>query len=82
MAADEGEADLIVIGAQLRVYGGQPFLGHGVEWLLEYSHQTVVVVVLPLAEGESATAPAATTADDAEDDSGVTAGARVGSAAG
>jgi nucleotide-binding universal stress UspA family protein len=51
-AADETGVDLIVVGAQLRSYAGQPFLGHGVEWLLEHSDQTVVVVVLPLQEGE------------------------------
>lgn len=51
-AADETGVDLIVLGAQLRSYADQPFLGHGVEWLLEHSRQTVVVVVLPLQEGE------------------------------
>jgi Kef-type K+ transport system membrane component KefB len=58
IAADEAGADLIVLGARLRAYAGQPFLGHGVEWLLEHSSQTVVVVVLPLEEGAAETAAA------------------------
>ncbi len=47
LAADEAGTDLLILGAQLRSYAGEPFLGHGVEWLLEHSPQTVVVVVLP-----------------------------------
>ncbi|CAN5505438.1 cation:proton antiporter [soil metagenome] len=57
-AADESGVDLIVLGAQLRSYGGHPFMGHGVEWLLEHSEQTVVVVLLPLQEGEGTGTPA------------------------
>ena len=50
IAAEESGVDLLILGAQLRSYGGEPFLGHGVEWLLEHSTQTVAVVVLPLVD--------------------------------
>ncbi len=45
--AAEQEADLIVLGAQLRTHEGQPFLGHGTEYVLEHAEQTVIVVVFP-----------------------------------
>lgn len=45
-AADDRGADLIVLGAQLRTHeDGQPFLGHGTEFVLEHADQTVVVAV-------------------------------------
>lgn len=44
--ARERRSDLIVLGATLRTGDdGQPFLGHGAEYLLEHAPQTVVVVV-------------------------------------
>ena len=45
--ADQRGADTIVVGAELRSDGDLPFLGHGVEYLLDRAPQTVVVVVLP-----------------------------------
>jgi Kef-type K+ transport system membrane component KefB/nucleotide-binding universal stress UspA family protein len=45
--ADETAADLIVLSSQVRAVNGRPFLGHGVEYLLEHARQTVVVVVFP-----------------------------------
>jgi Kef-type K+ transport system membrane component KefB/nucleotide-binding universal stress UspA family protein len=44
--ADE-DADLVVIGADLRQLDGGPFLGHGVERVLEQCDATVVVVATP-----------------------------------
>ena len=54
ITAEETGADLLVLGAKVRSYSGQPFLGHGIEYLLEHTQQTVMVVVFPgrLAEGE------------------------------
>ncbi len=54
ITAHETGADLLVLGAKVRSYSGQPFLGHGIEYLLEHAEQTVVVVVFPaqLADGE------------------------------
>ena len=54
ITAVETGADLLVLGARVRSYWGQPFLGHGIEYLLEHTEQTVIVVVFParLAEGE------------------------------
>jgi Kef-type K+ transport system membrane component KefB/nucleotide-binding universal stress UspA family protein len=54
ITADEEGADLLVLGAKVRSYSGQPFLGHGIEYLLEHSDQTVIVVVFParLSEAE------------------------------
>ena len=46
-AADEQDADLIVLGASLRQSGTRPFLGHGAEYVLDHAHQTVALVVLP-----------------------------------
>ncbi len=45
--ANEIEADLIVVGAQLRVLDGRPSLGTNVEHVLEHAPQTVVAVVMP-----------------------------------
>jgi hypothetical protein len=35
------------LASNLRQFTGRPFLGHGVEYLLEESETTVVVVTLP-----------------------------------
>ena len=45
--AGEIEADLIVLGAQLRNLDGRPSLGPNTEHVLEHATQTVVVVVMP-----------------------------------
>ena len=47
--ADEIEADLIVLGAQLRNLDGEgrPSLGPNAEHVLEHANQTVVAVVMP-----------------------------------
>ncbi|MEM7340700.1 MAG: cation:proton antiporter [Actinomycetota bacterium] len=45
--ANEIEADLIVIGAQLRNLDGRPSLGPNAEHILEHAPQTVVAVVMP-----------------------------------
>ena len=45
--AGEIEADLIVLGAQLRNLDGRPSLGPNTEHVLEHAPQTVVVVVMP-----------------------------------
>jgi nucleotide-binding universal stress UspA family protein len=45
--ANEIEADLIVLGAQLRNLDGRPSLGPNTEHVLEHALQTVVVVVMP-----------------------------------
>ncbi|MEL7156319.1 MAG: cation:proton antiporter [Actinomycetota bacterium] len=45
--ANEIEADLIVLGAQLRNLDGRPSLGPNTEHVLEHAAQTVVVVVMP-----------------------------------
>ena len=39
--------DLLVLAANLRQFTGRPFLGHGVEYLLEECRSTIVVVTLP-----------------------------------
>jgi len=46
-AAQEAEADLVVMGATVRLVEGRPFLGHTVEHVLAHTDATVVVVVLP-----------------------------------
>jgi Kef-type K+ transport system membrane component KefB len=46
-AAREVEADLIVLGATVRRLHGRPFLGHNVEYILDHSEVTVVVVTTP-----------------------------------
>jgi Kef-type K+ transport system membrane component KefB len=45
--AREREVDLLVVAANLRQLSGRPFLGHGVEELLEEAEATVVVVTAP-----------------------------------
>ncbi len=45
--ATELEADLIVLGAQLRNLDGRPSLGTTTEYVLEHAPQTVVAVVMP-----------------------------------
>jgi nucleotide-binding universal stress UspA family protein len=45
--AREKHADLLVLAANLRQFTGRPFLGHGVEYLLEEAPSTVVVVTAP-----------------------------------
>ena len=39
--------DLLVLAANLRQFTGRPFLGHGVEYLLEEAPTAVVVVTVP-----------------------------------
>lgn len=46
-AARTEQADLVVLGAQLRNVDGRPFIGHTVETVLERSDATVVVVAQP-----------------------------------
>lgn len=46
-AADEWQADTIVIGTTVRPSESRPFLGHGTEWLFEHARQTVIGVVFP-----------------------------------
>jgi Kef-type K+ transport system membrane component KefB/nucleotide-binding universal stress UspA family protein len=46
-AVAEVGADLVVLGARVRISGGEPFLGHGVEYLLEHADATVLVFVMP-----------------------------------
>ena len=46
------DADLIVISTRARAVEGQPFLGHGPEYLLEHAPQTVLAVIFP-PEGEA-----------------------------
>ncbi len=45
--AREQAVDLVVLASNLRQFSGRPFLGHGVEYLLERCESTVVVVTLP-----------------------------------
>jgi Kef-type K+ transport system membrane component KefB len=45
--ARERAVDLVVLAANLRQFSGRPFLGHGVEYLLEQCESTVLVVTLP-----------------------------------
>ncbi len=45
--ARERQVDLLVVAANLRQLSGRPFLGHGVEELLEEAEATVVVVTAP-----------------------------------
>ena len=45
--ANEIEADLIVLGAQLRNLDGHPSLGPTTEHVLQHASQTVVAVVMP-----------------------------------
>ncbi|MGH9103067.1 MAG: cation:proton antiporter [Acidimicrobiales bacterium] len=52
-AARDVGADLIVIGTQVRLTEGHPFLGHTVEHVLEHADPTAVVVALPKATQDS-----------------------------
>ena len=47
------QADLVVLGAQLRNVDGRPFIGHTVETVLERSDATVVVVAQPRVREEA-----------------------------
>ncbi|MHB1853688.1 MAG: cation:proton antiporter domain-containing protein [Acidimicrobiales bacterium] len=47
-AAEEAQADLVVMGSTVRLVDQRPFLGHTVEHILEHAAATVVVVVLPV----------------------------------
>jgi Kef-type K+ transport system membrane component KefB/nucleotide-binding universal stress UspA family protein len=51
--ADAVGADAIFLGTEVRSLEGQPFLGHGTEYLLEHAHQTVLVLVFPAADEPS-----------------------------
>lgn len=51
--ADAVGADAIFLGAQVRSVAGQPFLGHGTEYLLEHARQAVLVLVFPAADEPS-----------------------------
>lgn len=51
-AAGDVGADLIVLGARVRSHEGEPFLGHGVEYVLEHASQTVMALILPSGERE------------------------------
>jgi nucleotide-binding universal stress UspA family protein len=44
------DADAIFLGTQVRSVEGQPFLGHGTEYLLEHARQAVLVLVFPAAD--------------------------------
>lgn len=57
-AADEWDADTIVLATSVRTADGRPFLGHGTEWLLEHAAQRVIAVVYPAEapEGEHGSA--------------------------
>jgi Kef-type K+ transport system membrane component KefB len=50
----EQHVDLLVLAANLRQFTGRPFLGHGVEYLLEQAPTTVVVVTAPPGWGTAA----------------------------
>jgi nucleotide-binding universal stress UspA family protein len=45
--ARQRRVDLLVLAANLRQLSGRPFLGHGVEYLLQECESTVVVVSVP-----------------------------------
>ncbi len=51
--ADAVGADAIFLGTQVRSLEGQPFLGHGTEYLLEHARQTVLVLAFPGGEESS-----------------------------
>jgi nucleotide-binding universal stress UspA family protein len=51
--ADSVDADAIFLGTQVRSVEGQPFLGHGTEYLLEHARQAVLVLVFPAADEPS-----------------------------
>ncbi|MDQ3972742.1 MAG: cation:proton antiporter [Actinomycetota bacterium] len=49
-AGKEIGADLLVLGARMRSAGDKPFMGHGVEYVLEHAEQTVLVILFPVEE--------------------------------
>ncbi len=51
--ADTVDADAIFLGTQVRSLEGQPFLGHGTEYLLEHAQQTVLVLAFPATDEPS-----------------------------
>jgi Kef-type K+ transport system membrane component KefB/nucleotide-binding universal stress UspA family protein len=53
--AREADVDLMVVTASLRQLSGRPFLGHGVEHLLEEAESTLVMVATPPGWGGSRT---------------------------
>ncbi len=55
--ARENAVDLLVLAANLRQFSGRPFLGHGVEYLIEQNESTVVVVAVPPGWDGAARAP-------------------------
>lgn len=46
-AADERNADFVILAAPVRSVANQPFLGHGIEFLLEHASQTLAVIAFP-----------------------------------
>jgi Kef-type K+ transport system membrane component KefB len=46
-AADERDADFVILAAPVQSVAGQPFLGHGIEFLLEHARQTLAVIAFP-----------------------------------
>jgi nucleotide-binding universal stress UspA family protein len=46
-AADDADADLVILGATVRRLDGRAFLGHNVEHVLAHARETVVVVTTP-----------------------------------
>ncbi|HEX9888871.1 MAG TPA: cation:proton antiporter [Nitriliruptorales bacterium] len=46
-AAHERGADTLVIGARVRSVDGRPFLGHGIEYLLQHAPQSLIIVAVP-----------------------------------
>lgn len=46
-AGDDLGSDLLVLSVRARAVEGQPFLGHGTEYLLEHATQTIIAVVFP-----------------------------------
>jgi nucleotide-binding universal stress UspA family protein len=48
--AEDRNADTIVVGTRIRALDDRPFLGHGVEYLLEHAPQTLVVIGFPAVE--------------------------------
>lgn len=55
--ASERGADTIVLGASARALGDDAFLGHGTEYLLEHSEQTLILVVFPADQARAAVPP-------------------------
>lgn len=51
-AAQQLGSDLIVLSAQLRNLDGQPFLGHGIEYILEHTSTTLAILLFPADQEE------------------------------